>query len=67
MPTDAPAKPIVKGPVDGNIFAVLGAATTAMKRGGLRDKVEELQTKVLNADSYNEALRHCMEYVEFDL
>lgn len=65
MPTST--KPIVRGPIDGNIFTILGASTKALKRAGLNDEATELQTKVLNADSYSAALKICMEYVKFDL
>jgi len=61
------SKPIVKGPVDGNIFAVMGAVSRALKDAGQRDKVAEMQERVTSSRSYEEALRVCVEYVEFDL
>jgi hypothetical protein len=60
-------KPVVKGPLDGNIFSVAAACSTALKRAGMRDKVEEMQTKIMNAESYDKALCVCMDYVVFDL
>lgn len=60
-------KPVVKGPLDGNIFAVAAACSMALKRAGMNDKVNEMQTKIMNAESYDKALCVCMEYVKFDL
>ncbi len=61
------SKPIVKGPVNGNIFAVVGACHRALRKAGMGDKCDELSEKVMNADSYDAALCVCMDYVEFDL
>lgn len=33
-----PAKPVVNGPVDGNIFGVMGVCSKALKRAGLKDQ-----------------------------
>lgn len=67
--TEAPEqeKPIVKGPIDGNIFAVIGAASRVLQRAGQTEKARELVYKCTNASSYEAALAICMEYVEFDL
>lgn len=65
--TTTSTKPIVKGPVDGNIFSVAAACASAMRRAGLKDKVNEMNERIVNADSYNAALRVCMDYVEFDI
>lgn len=59
-------KPMVKGPVDGNAFAVMGAVTRALKRAGQGDKVKEYMAKATSGD-YDNLLRVSMEYVEFDL
>jgi hypothetical protein len=60
-------KPIVSGPVDGNIFGVMGAASKALKKVGMYKESEEMCNKVFNAHSYDEALQICMAYVEFNL
>lgn len=58
-------KPTVHGPVDGNIFAVMAAASQALKRAGL--DAAKMQERVMSSRSYEEALGVCMEYVEFEL
>jgi len=60
-------KPVVTGPVDGNIFAVMGAVSRALKDAGQRNKVSEMQNRVMSSSSYDEALCICMEYADFDL
>ena len=57
-------KPVIEGPVDGNIFAILGAARKALKRAGQRDKVEEMTTRVTSSKSYYQALAIIMDYVD---
>jgi len=64
--TDATRKPVVRGPVDGNAFAVLGAVTRALRRAGQGDKVEEYRKRATAGD-YHTLLAVSMEYVEFDL
>lgn len=59
-------KPVVKGPVDGNVFVVMGAVTRALKRAGQADKVKEYREKATAGD-YNNLLRVSMEYVDFEL
>ena len=49
--------------VDGNIFAVLGAASRALRRAGLPEKVKEMQDRASAARSYDEALAVILEYV----
>lgn len=60
------SKPVVRGPVDGNAFAVMGAVTRALKRAGQGDKVEEYRVKAMSGD-YHHLLAVSMEYVDFDL
>ncbi len=59
-------KPIVKGPVNGNAFAVLGAVKKALKAAGQGDKVAEYMRRATAGD-YNNLLAVSMEYVDFDL
>ena len=61
-------KPVVEGPVNGNIFAVTGVAARTMRRAGIDNgTVYEMQKRVTSSSSYHEALSVVMEYVEFDL
>jgi hypothetical protein len=50
---------------DGNIFAVIGAASRVMKRAGLSKEAEEMAEKVMSSGSYDEALSIIGEYVEY--
>jgi len=59
-------KPIVVSDVDGNIFAVVGACKRALKRAGQREQATELARRVRGAESYDDALAICDEYVEFE-
>lgn len=63
----AKRKPLVKGPIDSNIFAVMGAASQALKRMYLTKDSEEMCARVFEAGSYDEALAICSEYVTFDI
>ena len=49
---------------DGNIFALLGRAREALRRGGRPDLIEPLTKEVFASKSYEEALAHICEYVE---
>lgn len=60
------AKPVVKGPLDGNAFAILGAVKRALERAGQREKVQEYLSRATAGD-YDALLRVSMEYVDFDL
>ena len=60
------SKPVVRGPVDGNAFAVLGAVKRALERAGQGDKVQGYMAKATSGD-YDTLLRVSMEFVEFDL
>ena len=59
-------KPIVKGPIDGNAFAIVGAVSRALKKAGQGDKVAEYQAKAMSGD-YDHLLAVSMEYAEFGL
>ena len=62
----ASEKPVVRGPVDGNAFAVMGAVTRALKKAGQGDKVAEYQQRAMAGD-YDHLLAVSMEYVDFEL
>ena len=49
---------------DGNVFALLGRCAQGLKKAGQPEKAKELQSKVLAARSYDEALVLMMEYVD---
>ena len=49
---------------DGNVFALLGCCTSALKRANQHAKATELTKKVFSASSYDEALQLMTEYVE---
>jgi hypothetical protein len=65
---DAPEKPVVRGPVDSNVFAVLAAASRALERAGQQDRARAMREQVeREALSYHHALGIVMRYVRFDL
>jgi hypothetical protein len=65
--TKTSTKPVVRGPVSDNIFAILGASTRALKAAGKSKEAKDLTNKVMTAESYDEALQECMGYVDFDI
>lgn len=60
-------KPLInRENLDGNIFAVVGVASSALKRAGQPEKAKEMQSQVFKSQSYDEALSIIMDYVEID-
>lgn len=49
---------------DGNIFNLVGIASRVLRRNGMADKAKEMQNRVFNSGSYEEALGIISEYVE---
>ena len=49
--------------IDGNAFSVMGYTARALKREGLRDKVDEMYSKATKGD-YDNLLMVCMEYID---
>jgi hypothetical protein len=49
---------------DGNVFALLGRCSKALKANGLRVEAEEMSGRVFGADSYHNALAVMMQYVD---
>lgn len=49
---------------DGNVFALLGVCTKALKRAGHVDGAKELSDKVFASASYDEAIQHMMSFVD---
>lgn len=48
---------------DGNVFAIMGAVSRAMKAKGHYDEAAEFQKKAFNSPSYNAVLALCTKYV----
>ena len=46
---------------DGNVFALLGRCTRALKQAGRREEAEALTARVMNCRDYNEALLAMLE------
>lgn len=60
-------KPIVKGPLDGNAFSVLGAVQRALKEAGTpKAKIDEYVDRATSGD-YKNLLAVSAEFVDFDL
>jgi len=49
---------------DGNVFALLGRCTAAMKRAGQSEAAQDLAKRVMQAKSYDEALAFMLDAVE---
>lgn len=49
--------------VDGNAFSVMGYVAKALKREGLRDKIDEMRKKAMSGD-YDHLLITCMDYLD---
>lgn len=66
MTEETEPKPVVKGPVEGNAFAIMGAVRRALKQAGQGDKVAEYIKRALSGD-FDNLLAVSLEYVDFDL
>lgn len=53
----------LNGP-DGNVFMVIGKAARVLRKAGLEEEAEEMQERLPNCDSYEDALNMVREYVE---
>ena len=49
--------------VDGNAYSIMGYTAKALKRSGLRDKVDEMREKAMGGDYYN-LIAVCDEYID---
>ena len=55
---------------NGNVFNLMGLASRALKKAGLKDEAKEMQERIMGkegetgAESYDEALCIIMEYVD---
>lgn len=52
--------------MDGNVFAVVGAVSRALKRAGYREYSEEVYKRMETSESYDAVLQMLMEYVDFE-
>ena len=48
--------------VDGNAFAIMGYTSNALKKAGLRDKIEEMHSKATSGNYYH-LIAVCDEYI----
>ena len=63
--TQVQKKPVCKlVGTDGNVFAVIGKVSEALKKAGQKDKAAEFTDKAFSAGSYEEVLAACFDYVE---
>jgi hypothetical protein len=51
---------------DGNVFAIIGAVSKALRRAGRADKASEFQRKAMSSSSYGDVLMLCSEYVDVE-
>lgn len=49
---------------DGNVFAIIGAVSNALKKAGLPEKAAEFRTKAMQSASYDAVLLLCFDYVD---
>lgn len=49
--------------VNGNAFAIIGAVTTALRRGGVDSETRDKFVAEATSGSYNKVLTTCMEWV----
>lgn len=60
-------KPTISSNIDGNIFAIVGIASRALKKAGQRENAELMQGRIMaGPGSYDEALQIVMDYVDFE-
>lgn len=48
---------------DGNVFNLMGIASKTLKRNGMQDEAKEMNSRIFDCESYNEALSIIGEYV----
>ena len=53
--------------MDGNIFFILGKASSLLKQNGMNQESQEMWNRVQSSHSYDEALCIISEYVETEL
>ncbi|APD19317.1 hypothetical protein SEA_CEPENS_91 [Mycobacterium phage Cepens] len=51
---------------DGNVFAIMGRVSDALRQAGYSNLVDEFVADVTDASSYSEALHRVMSWVEVE-
>jgi len=51
---------------DGNVFAIIGKVSKALKQANLQDQAREFTEKAMTSKSYDEVLCLVMNYVEVE-
>lgn len=49
---------------DGNVFALMGRVSAAMKKNGQVEEAKQMANEVMQCHSYDEALQTFMKYVD---
>lgn len=49
---------------DGNVFAIIGTVSQALRRAKQPEKAQEFQSLAMASSSYDEVLTLCSEFVE---
>ena len=49
---------------DGNVFALAGRVSQALRKAGQGDKVKEFSERLSQCESYDKALQLMMDYVD---
>jgi len=52
--------------VDGNVFAIIGAVSKALKKEGLREYADEFRRVALECSDYNDVLTLTHKYVDWE-
>jgi len=51
---------------DGNVFALMGKCTQALRKAGQAKEADQITEKIFNCGSYQEALTIMQEFVEVE-
>ena len=51
---------------DGNVFAIIGAVSRALRRAGQTEKITEFRNRAMASESYDAVLQLCFDYVEVE-
>jgi hypothetical protein len=58
---------VVKGPVDGNAFGVIGAVANQLRKEGYKKEAADFKEQAMSAESYDDLLAIAMSYADFEL
>lgn len=65
-PTEGDKPKVKLSGTDGNVFAIIGTMTRALKRAGQPEKAKEFLDKTKSAHSYDDVLQLCFEYADVE-